>query len=190
MLNISSVQLFPLAIALLTLSCASYFDVKTRRVPNKVWIPPVLVGVTTTPIMVERGVFQVEEVALSLASALLFAYLLNRTRVLGGADCKAIIVACLITPMGCSRLPFHFFPLALIMNLFIMLGALTLAATATHWLRKKVKMGFFMSRGELGKEGADGFSWRKFSPPLMPLITLSFLVSFFLGNLAFVTIRY
>ncbi|MBS7247807.1 MAG: prepilin peptidase [Candidatus Jordarchaeales archaeon] len=189
-MNVSSFQLVPLAIALLTLSCASYFDVKTRRVPNKVWIPPVLVGVATTPIMVEQGVFQVEEVTVSLASALLLAYLLHGMRVLGGADCKAIIVACLLTPVGRSRLPLHFFPIALITNLFIMLGALTLAAAATYWIRKKAKIGFFRNRGELRKEGVDGFSWRKFSPPLMPLITLSVLISFFLGNLAFATIRY
>ncbi|MBS7287941.1 MAG: prepilin peptidase [Candidatus Freyarchaeota archaeon] len=182
------IQLVSLAVALLALSCASYFDLKTRRVPNILWAPPMLVGAATTPLMVERGVIQVEEAALSGASALLLAYLLLRLKILGGADCKAIIVACILVPVGRGRLPLHFLPLALVTNLFIMLGALTLVVATAHSLRRKVRgvVGGGGGAGEGG--GADSFSWRRFSPPLMPLITLSLLVSFFIGNLAFAAV--
>lgn len=181
------IQLASLAAALLTLSCASYFDVKTRRVPNTLWVPPVLAGTMATPLMVKLGVVQVEEAALSVASALLFAYLLHRLKILGGADCKAIIVACTLTPVGRGRLPLHFLPLALVTNLFIMLGALTLVAAAVHSLKKGIERGVGGKRGWVSG-GADSFSWRRFSPPLLPLITLSLLVSFLIGNLAFAAI--
>ncbi|GEM_PF-4117569 len=187
-MNFAPVQLFTLTIALLALSCASYFDVKTKRVPNKLWIFPMLIGATTTPLMVEQGLLQVDEVAVSLASALLLAYLLHKMKILGGADCKAIIAACLLTPVGRGRPPLHFLPLALMTNMFIMLGTLTLAVAAAHLLRKKVKVGLKNEEKRTEDKDATVFSWRKFSPPLMPLITLSLIISFFLGNLAFAAI--
>lgn len=128
-------------------------------------------------VLVERGVLAVEEVAVSVASAVLIAQALHALKILGGADCKAIIVSCLLVPAGCNRLPVHFLPLALTTNLFIMLGALTVAAAAVNALR-----------GRLFKGENRKFSWRTFSPPLMPLVALSLAASFFFGNLALISL--
>ncbi|MEM1658933.1 MAG: prepilin peptidase [Candidatus Jordarchaeales archaeon] len=175
--GVEPVQLTSFVTALLALTLASYFDLKERRVPNRLWVPPLLGGIPSALILVERGILVVEEVAVSVASAVLIAQALHRLKILGGADCKAIIVSCLLVPVGCNRLPVHFFPLALTTNLFIILGALTVAAAAVNTLT-----------GKWFKEEKRGFSWRTFSPPIMPLMALSLVASFFFGNLALISL--
>lgn len=85
---------------------AAYRDVRTRRVPNWVWVPPIVVGVVTlvldgrsvlaVPIQYTQSFFL--QVAVSLGLVAPLGYGVWRLGGFGGADAKAIMTLALLFP--------------------------------------------------------------------------------------------
>jgi preflagellin peptidase FlaK len=87
---------------------AAYTDVKTRRIPNKVWWPlfaagVVLLAVTIQSTYATSATFQLERdlaaIAVSLGVVAPVTYLFWLFGGFGGADAKALLVLCLLVPI-------------------------------------------------------------------------------------------
>ncbi len=90
-----------------------YSDLKTRRVPNKLWILMLLTG---SPFMtydiLMGGWYYLFRIFISVVSMFIFVYLLFRLGVFGGADAKSLILLSLIFPLYPAFTLFgHSFPI-------------------------------------------------------------------------------
>jgi len=94
------IEILKLAACLPFLLYSSYLDLKTRRVPNRVWkiMLNSLKGFLIYEV-VNGGVSYILQLVFSFFSSLLLTYLLFRARVFGGADAKALIVIGTLIPV-------------------------------------------------------------------------------------------
>ena len=94
------IEILKLAACLPFLFYSSYLDLKTRRVPNRVW-KLMLLSLSGFLIyeIVNGGVSFILQLVFSFFSSLLLTYLLFRARVFGGADAKALIVIGTLVPV-------------------------------------------------------------------------------------------
>jgi len=94
------IEILKLAACLPFLFYSSYLDLKTRRVPNRVW-KLMLLSLSGFLIyeIVNGGVSFILQLVFSFLSSLLLTYLLFRLKVFGGADAKALIVIGTLVPV-------------------------------------------------------------------------------------------
>lgn len=94
------IEVLKLAAFLPFLLYSSYLDLKTRRVPNRVW-KLMLLSLSGFLIyeIVEGGILFLLQLVFSFFSSFFLAYLLFRIRVFGGADAKALIVIGTLVPV-------------------------------------------------------------------------------------------
>lgn len=79
---------------------ASYLDIKTRRVPNRVWLIMILIGSPFVAYdLYTGGSFHLIRLLASVIFIYAFMYLLFRIGTFGGADAKALIVLSYIIPV-------------------------------------------------------------------------------------------
>lgn len=86
---------------------AAYRDIETRRVPNRTWLPLVVVGVLALAwdawIHLDMGVYEQRlfavQVALSLGVVAPLGYIFWRLGGFGGADAKAVITLAVLFPV-------------------------------------------------------------------------------------------
>lgn len=97
---------------ILTYTFASYYDIKTREVPDKLWIAPITIGVPILiyDVMYNASLHNIVFTSLSVILSALLAIILFYQGFFGGADAKAIICAGILMP----RYPFSFQKLPLI----------------------------------------------------------------------------
>ncbi|MHA1712420.1 MAG: prepilin peptidase [Candidatus Freyarchaeota archaeon] len=181
-------QILSLTVALLTLSYASYLDVKSKMVQNKVWIAPFTLGIALMTLKVKMLLLLPEEAYMDIVAALSLAYLLHRFRILGGADCKAIILTSILAPTA-GRSPL-LFPATLTVNFFILLGAFSsvrILLQAARGEREVYSCCHDKADKSRASRGIKGYL--QWFPPAIPIITISFLVSFFFGNMLTLTFQ-
>ncbi|AKB23319.1 A24 family peptidase C-terminal domain-containing protein [Methanosarcina sp. WH1] len=94
------IEILKLAVCLPFLFYSSYLDLKTRRVPNRVW-KLMLFSLSGFLIyeIVNGGVSFLLQLVFSFFSSLFLTYLLFRVRVFGGADAKALIAIGILCPV-------------------------------------------------------------------------------------------
>jgi preflagellin peptidase FlaK len=89
--------LLRIAICLVMLSYASYSDLKTREVDDKLWILFSLIGITLNIIDLSNQSLMLVIISISLSS--LISFIFYYIGFFGGADMKALIVISLILPV-------------------------------------------------------------------------------------------
>ncbi|KKG14529.1 peptidase A24 [Methanosarcina sp. 2.H.T.1A.6] len=94
------IEVLKLAACLPFLLYSSYLDLKTRRVPNRVW-KLMLLSLSGFLIyeIVNGGIFFLLQLVFSFYSSFFLVYLLFRIRIFGGADAKALIVIGTLVPV-------------------------------------------------------------------------------------------
>lgn len=94
------INLFRISICAIIFIYASYLDIKTRRVPNKVWLLMLLLG---SPFIAydiyTGGTYHLIRLGASVIFIYTFVYILFRIGTFGGADAKALIVLSCIIPV-------------------------------------------------------------------------------------------
>jgi len=139
---------------------ASYHDLKTRTVPNKIWPPMIAVGITLTvaDIFLNKTnpfywltVFVIFVLAVSI-----LVYILFELGAFGGADAKAIISLAVFVPE---------FVVGAFLNANLLLAAFLIPLL----IIKK-------ARGETWK------SCMHYGTPFIPALTLGFIASVIYGN--------
>jgi preflagellin peptidase FlaK len=80
---------------------ASYLDIDSRKVPDKVWIPGALIGIglIIIEVILNDNLIPIAEVAVSVTLIGLIAFLLFRFRIFYGADYKAFVFIALLVPV-------------------------------------------------------------------------------------------
>lgn len=118
-MNLDGIRIL-ICIPFLIYSC--YSDFKTRRVPNKIWLPMIGIGVILAFVdFITYGPDFFIHFAFSVVLLSVFAYLLFKIKAFGGADAKAIITLSILIPTFPSFVLFgHALPLTGIppLNLF------------------------------------------------------------------------
>jgi preflagellin peptidase FlaK len=122
---------------ILTYAFASYYDVKTREVPDKLWIFPVTIGIPLLvyDVMHTNSLYSVVPIVLSFILSTSLAIMLFYQGFFGGADAKAIISAGILMPrypfsfqklpiIGISPLQFFSMPLTILANAAILTSIL------------------------------------------------------------------
>ncbi len=95
-MNLDGIRIL-ICIHLLVYSC--YSDFKTRRVPNKIWLPMIGIGVILAFVdFITYGPDFFIHFAFSVVLLSVFAYLLFKINAFGGADAKAIITLSILIP--------------------------------------------------------------------------------------------
>ncbi|MEM1546071.1 MAG: A24 family peptidase C-terminal domain-containing protein [Candidatus Methanomethylicia archaeon] len=118
---------------ILTYAFASYYDIKTREVPDKLWIFPVAIG---TPLLVydvlySNSLYSIVLIIFSSTLSISLAIILFYCGFFGGADAKALISAGILMPrhpfsfqtlpiIGISLLQFLSMPLTILTNAAIL----------------------------------------------------------------------
>jgi hypothetical protein len=98
-----------LIIGIFFLSLASYKDIKTREIKNWIWIVPTSAGGAILLIQYfTQAIALVTLLGIPLIIA--FAYLLFYSKLLAGADAKALITLAFLTPIWPKLDSFPFFP--------------------------------------------------------------------------------
>ena len=94
------IEVLKLAACLPFLLYSSYLDLKTRRVPNRIW-ELMLLSLSGFLIyeIVEGGILFLLKLVFSFFSSFFLAYLLFRLRFFGGADAKALIAIGTLVPV-------------------------------------------------------------------------------------------
>ncbi len=78
---------------------ACYSDLNTRKVPNKTWHLMIFVGIMLAFLdILDQGVDLLVRLSILVIFLSIFAYLLFRIKLLGGADTKAIIAISIFIP--------------------------------------------------------------------------------------------
>lgn len=93
--------------ALLTFAVAAWFDLRSRRIANIVWVPLALLAVVLLVVRIINVVespagqqqTEVIQLVLSIGVAIPVSYLFYQLRAFGGADAKALIVLALLFPI-------------------------------------------------------------------------------------------
>jgi len=85
-------------LALAVLAYASIRDLKSREVPDKVWLLSFPAGLALTTIDVSAGVLNVSDFAVSIAVASALCFTLFYTGLYGGADFKALLFLAVAFP--------------------------------------------------------------------------------------------
>ena len=116
------VNIISAALSFLFLAYASYSDLKTRTVDNKVWIIMICCGMVLLPFKID--LYCLVSIAFMVSFAFLIYYLgvflsnihLLRSRICGGADAKAIIALSILMPLWPSEYFPIFFSLSVVLN--------------------------------------------------------------------------
>ncbi len=137
------------ATLILTYAFASYYDVKTREVPDKLWILPVAIGIPLLvyDIMCSNSLYSAFLIVFSFTLSTLLAIILFYNGFFGGADAKAIISAGILMPrypfsfqnlpiIGISSLQFLSMPLTILTNAAILTLILPLVFLSRNILWK------------------------------------------------------
>ncbi len=95
----------PISLTLLCLTIASYYDLRTREVPDKVWALYGPVGAALTAYRIYFDPSQLLLAAISIALSILVAFGLVFFGLSGGADAKALICLGLALPLPPSIIP-------------------------------------------------------------------------------------
>lgn len=95
------------------LAVATGHDLHERRVPNKVWMAPILIGLALTAVEAAlTGGFFVEQFTASALIVIPLALLAFRMQAIGGADAKAFYMLALLVPAWSYVVPVEgLFPL-------------------------------------------------------------------------------
>ena len=91
---------------------ASFFDLRTRQVPDKVWLLPAPLSAALTALWLAYEPWELSNVLLSLGLVALIGVLGYYSGLMGGADAKALFFIAISTPIyryG-PLLPMHPFP--------------------------------------------------------------------------------
>jgi preflagellin peptidase FlaK len=137
------------ATLILTYVFASYYDVKTREVPDELWIFPVTIGIPLLvyDVMCSNSLYSVVSIVLSFTLSTSLAIILFYQGFFGGADAKAIISAGILMPkhpfsfqklpiIGASPLQSFSMPLTILANAAILTLILPIAFLAKNILWK------------------------------------------------------
>lgn len=94
------IETLKVIVCLAFLVYASYLDLRTRRIPNKVWTMMLVAGsFCIVPEIFMYGQEYLVRILLSFVSATIIMILLFRLKAFGGADAKALIVISVLFPM-------------------------------------------------------------------------------------------
>jgi preflagellin peptidase FlaK len=95
-------------ILILTFMYASYLDLKSRRVPDKVWIPGAFLGIglVAIEVIVTESLIPIAEASVSVLLIGFIAFLLFKFRIFYGADYKAFVFIGLVAPVTPEILEF------------------------------------------------------------------------------------
>jgi preflagellin peptidase FlaK len=148
---------------------AAYRDIRTRRVPNRVWLPLALLGIALLawevslvsagrlPLGVTDQELFFMQVAISLGMVAPIGYLLYWFGAFGGADAKAVIVLAVLFPtfptylFPTTALPLNpstvgVFSLTIFTNTVLVGALFPLAVAARNALRGHVSLAMFLGK--------------------------------------------
>jgi len=94
------VSLVRIITLIITFGYATYLDIRTRIVPDIVWIPGIAIGICCLlyELITENSTVVVAEVAVSALLVFIFARLLYYFRIFYGADYKALVFISIVAP--------------------------------------------------------------------------------------------
>jgi archaeal preflagellin peptidase FlaK len=147
----SSIDLAALIVSLGVLIVASLSDLKSREVSNRFWM---IYAPIAAVLFLTRIVFAPDTAAILLVSAaatIVVAFLLFQFGAMGGADSKALMCIALalpvapafLSPLWQSPLVFYPFPIAILVNSFLLSISMMFVLLGKNLSRSSAKKGLF-----------------------------------------------
>lgn len=147
-----------LSASLMMLLYASVRDVKTREVPDKIWLSGGSLGLILNLYDILRGQYRPLPPLISVAFSTILAYAVAYLGLIGGADFKALAALSLLLPHPPALTPLlgvvsPFYPLTVFSNSILMGASLSLLILSRNLLRALRGVSLF--------EGLEDPWWRK-----------------------------